>query len=573
MSNKITFRVSRTIFRGTDEEESFRALLESIGLSLTVVSLVRTPIALVVQVETLKTESELSKLLDDLGYPVGIISAGTVPVSSNESVPRTATSLPPERQKYITGSEVSGNPRDQNPSAAPESTYLKPKVERIGRADQTSGRGAISTNITSNKQAEPPPIFVPKKNPASDTTADPKKDIFAAEITISAPPKRNSGSALASTIYPPRKPPPLRESGDARAIPRKISETTSSEDKVPQAAPNTAQKNSHEDQEHVFSDDVQKLNSDRIFEKLKKADENESLSQSPRTYEENSPDNSERSIGEQISRPRSKDGSEHKTSLIVGAVVVVISGAVIFAYQADLFSFHKPLVMTEGLVTNTSTTTSVESPRTEINNSNESNIVSNDTDQPKTAEKKDNNVEGATRKATSPSSAIPVSSTSKNQSTVQQRTINGGASPEVRNNPDGDDRRAEGVQLSGESQEVEARSIDEGTSLPPVLQSAIAELDKSKTKSFTDFRDQKLLRNMSIRRGAESITDYELNAPVLITLCVRVDGTAEQVKVTSSNQNSKRLLRLVEQWAAGTRWRWKNGTPVSTKCGISLTVV
>lgn len=230
---KISFRVERSVFRGNDEESSFKELLVSLSIPLTVNSFVKTPNSLVIQVETSSDGAALTKVLNDLGYPVAVISAegGTV---RDQPIPNAV----PPAMKVTPGGAVPLNPLDGRRVTTPPDQNAEP----VDRVEPAVIRAVV-----------PPPTKIDSPKPYGEASSRPDVARVSPSVPTSTPPALQARSqpgppastdvvganvrspvGVAGKSPPPSRPPIInppalnRSSGTSvRSVPRQVRDEVS----------------------------------------------------------------------------------------------------------------------------------------------------------------------------------------------------------------------------------------------------------------------------------------------------------------------------------------------------------
>lgn len=222
---KISFRVERSVFRGNEEESAFKELLVSLSIPLTVNSFVKTPNSLVIQVETLSDGTALTKILNDLGYPVAVISAegGTgkdqpiphaIPPAIKVSTVEAAPLKPEDARKVTTPPDQSVAPLDRDAIAVIPAVASPPtKIDSPKPHEQVSTRPDMARASPSVPKLPTIPERPQPRFPASGGVvgANARSPVGIADESlpptrppiISTPVPNSSGGASVRPIPPP----------------------------------------------------------------------------------------------------------------------------------------------------------------------------------------------------------------------------------------------------------------------------------------------------------------------------------------------------------------------------------
>jgi hypothetical protein len=547
-----SFKVARSVFRGTDEEDSFKSLLAAVGIPVVVVSFVKTPNALLVEVELSGDESKLFRILTDLGYPVDVIGVsqevrgGAVTIKGLQSdSQRSSDAAPLEQQPSRpidqslasvdeSRADVNRLPtrrrsvvlENKQPPELPTRPTVRPPTPVLSMQPSSS---AVATSESSVVGVMPPPVKVRANN---DLPAGEKKEskmpppLINIKVRDSAP----SGIGMSAGSPPPspdisavERIAPVSFTAPRRTVPPKP---------MPSAQPRVAESS------------------------LSRSTDNESdISKNSSSSVEDLSEVAEFQLNTEVSESGDESNGQKKVLLIAGAltaVLVTISST--FFYRDGVFEAYKQLSARFMPAKNLSVG---------------ADLSSSETSAFRRAVSQESNPEAQTkvlrqRSDISRASGRSEASTSSNSPAIT--TENNGPVTEEPEEPTPSTDSP--VLLSAEGGDTDSPVTAEASP-----KSVSAELDRSRTMSFSAYRERHLREDFAIRRGTIREEEYETKLPITLSLCLNIDGSVSSVDVVKDGDNSSRVLRLVNKWANTTLWRWKDGSPTAMQCGITLTVM
>jgi hypothetical protein len=569
---RVSFKVSRSVFRGTDEEESFKATLESLGIPLRVTSFVKTPNALVVQVDAVRDEALLVKLLDELGYPVGIISSSSATSTrdalSDNSDERTPTNrVPPPRidapVRTVGDKSLSENSDPRRFSGLINPLDLVPK-ESTAKSDPAP---------INNTLGSPPPITrhppVPKApTHISEKVTPPRPPAMDVRSISPPPPVRpmppESLSPRATGMHRPLK--QVKDEFKAAATSERTnpaSERPSRGDHL--GAPLSATQRQSVQVAPVFAD-----NDDRAPEPTRSESAATINSRAPR------PESRQDAIHHEATgydKCASAEPNRRNVVIIASAISLCLAAAGTYFFRADLKNFYDNY----RAINTRATPISISRPEfvTAAANTPSNEQLGSQKNASVATQKESKDITRPAPQKTTPSSQSKASPSengnikmvpSTKEPTRRAETDAVGLA-EVNADPSVPKVTSNITSSTGVAASTTAGGVD------VTLRSVSAELNRVKTQSFSEFRAQKLESDLGLRRGRIRESDYDIVEPIKLSLCVRPDGSVDSVTLINGGGNSRRLLKLVEQWSKRTSWQWINGSVSSVQCGVSLTVV
>jgi len=547
-----SFKVARSVFRGTDEEDSFKSLLTAVGIPVVVVSFVKTPNALLIEIELSGDESKLFRILTDLGYPIDVIGVsqegrgGAVTIKGIESDsqrPDDAALLKQQTFRPIGQFPVSvvessavvdrlptqmqpGALEKKQPPELPTRPTTRPPTPVLSMQPSSS---AVATFGSSVVRVTPPPVKVRVNN---DLPAGGKKasKIPPPLITIKARDSAPSGIGMSAgsplpspDISAVERVAPVSFTAPRRTVPPKS---------MPSAQPRVSESS------------------------LSRSTDNESdISKNSSSSVDDLPEMAEFQLNTGVSESSDESNDQKKVLLVAGVLtaVLVTIGSVLI-YRDGLFEAYKQLSVRFMPAKNLTVG---------------ANLSSSETSAFKSAVSQESNPEAQTkvlRQQSDISRASRRSQTSTSSNSPAITTENNGPVTEEPEEPTPSTDSP--VSLSAEGGDTDSPVTAEASP-----KSVSAELDRSRTVPFSAYRERHLREDFAIRRGTVREEEYDTKLPITLSLCLNIDGSVSSVNVVKDGDNSSRVLRLVNKWANTTLWRWKDGSPTAMQCGITLTVL
>lgn len=568
---RISFKVSRSVFRGTDEEETFKATLESLGIPLRVTSFVKTPNALVVQVDAVSDETLLVKLLDELGYPVGIIS-GSLATSTRDAFSGNGGELTATHR--VTSPQIDAPVRSASVEGIfenPDSRLSSGLVNPVDPAPQES-TAKISPAAINNASKSPPPITrypPPQKAPKHIIEkVAPRSPPAIAARSVSPPPVPQTSAAPLSPDTTGIHHFPTLANYDLKT-------STTSE----RASPATVRPSRRDRVETpLLATQTQSVQVAPVF-----ADDDGRAPEPTRSVPA-------ATISPRVPRPVSREDAIHHEPpgydeyasaepnrrnivIIASLIFACLAAAATYVFRVELKNFYDNYQASDAKSIPTATS------RPELGNATPRATYDGQVGSQKIASVATQNrskdvtrpepkkTSQSSRSITSPSEKDAVKATSSTKERTGRAATDAVDSAEI--NPDPSVPKA--ATNTTPPAAATASTAAGGVDVP--LRSISAELNRAKTQSFSEFRAQKLESDLGFRRGKIRESDYDIVEPIKLSLCVRPDGSVESVSLINGGGNSRRLLKLVEQWGKRTSWQWINGSVSGVQCGVSLTVV